>query len=71
MPAAEAARIFEPFFRGDRARLRNGAGAGLGLAIARGIAEAHGGALVLDAPSNHSAPDRGTAAGSGATLHPR
>lgn len=71
VPAAEAARIFEPFFRGDRARLRNGAGAGLGLAIARGIAEAHGGALVLDAPSNHSAPDRGTAAGSGATFHLR
>ena len=54
---ADAGRVFEPFYRGDRARLRNGAGAGLGLAIARGIAEAHGGTLTLDAPSPGRSPD--------------
>ena len=42
---AEAERIFEPLFRSDAARMRDGAGAGLGLAIARGLVQAHGGNL--------------------------
>ncbi len=37
--------IFEPFYRSDRARARDGSGAGLGLTIARGIVEAHGGTI--------------------------
>ena len=41
IPAEELERIFEPFQRGARGRRPRGAG--LGLAIARGFAEANGG----------------------------
>ncbi|MEX0756594.1 MAG: ATP-binding protein [Acidimicrobiia bacterium] len=39
---------FERFRRGDAARTRDGAGAGLGLAIARGLVEAHGGEISIE-----------------------
>ena len=52
IPVEAQARIFDRFYRVDKARSRAGAteiggGAGLGLAIARGIAEAHRGHLEL------------------------
>jgi signal transduction histidine kinase len=47
IPEAELERAFEPFFRGDASRSRETGGFGLGLGIARNIARAHGGELVL------------------------
>jgi two-component system sensor histidine kinase KdpD len=47
IPAAEAERIFEKFYRGAGTKSAV-EGTGLGLAIARSIAEVHGGALWLD-----------------------
>jgi signal transduction histidine kinase len=45
IPPAERERVFDRFHRSDAARARASGGAGLGLAIARGIVEAHGGAI--------------------------
>lgn len=40
--------VFQSFARGDSARTRETGGAGLGLAIARGIVQAHGGATWIE-----------------------
>jgi signal transduction histidine kinase len=47
---AELARVFEPFYRIEGSRSRESGGTGLGLTIARNIAEQHGGSIAL---SNH------------------
>ena len=43
----EQERVFEPFYRGEPSRSRETGGAGLGLAVVRSIARAHGGDVAL------------------------
>ncbi|MCW2632002.1 MAG: putative histidine kinase [Pseudonocardia sp.] len=52
VPAADRERIFDRLVRLDDARTNDAGGAGLGLAIARGIVRAHGGELRCVEPAN-------------------
>lgn len=47
IPAAELARVFEPFYRLERSRSRETGGTGIGLCVVQTVAQAHGGEVRL------------------------
>ena len=55
IPPEAQEHIFEPFYRVDKSRSRKQGGSGLGLALVKAIADAHGAAISID-----SQPGRGT-----------
>jgi signal transduction histidine kinase len=48
LPDKDLERVFEPFFRHESSRSRETGGIGLGLAVARSVARAHGGDATLE-----------------------
>ena len=55
IPSSEMPHLFEPFFRGDRARAAQIQGSGLGLSVAHGIMRDHQGRVEVE-----STPQKGT-----------
>lgn len=54
IPAEELHQVFDRHFRGRMARLHRAAGSGLGLPIAKALAQAHGGSLTLESPADEA-----------------
>jgi signal transduction histidine kinase len=55
IPPEDQSKVFERFFRADKARSRTQGGNGLGLAICKSLVELHKGTIGFT-----SAPERGT-----------
>ncbi|PWC33360.1 ATP-binding protein [Azospirillum sp. TSO35-2] len=55
LPEGAATGIFTPFWRADQSRSRRTGGSGLGLAVVKAIAQAHGGSVRATASESHGA----------------
>ena len=53
IPKEAQSRIFEPFFRVDKSRSKRQGGSGLGLALVKAIADAHGASITVDSEEGH------------------
>ena len=51
IPADDLPRLFDKFYRGSRRSVSRHEGPGMGLAISRGIVEAHGGKIWVESSS--------------------
>ena len=69
IPLEDQARVFDRFYRVDKARWRESGGTGLGLSIAKWAVEAHGGSIGLDSTPNQGCTFRITLPS--ARIHPR
>jgi signal transduction histidine kinase len=54
VPEHAAKRVFEPFFQADGSETRSYGGAGVGLAVVRGVARGHGGYVVTKTPADET-----------------
>lgn len=57
VPGHAAKRVFEPFFQADGSETRSYGGAGVGLAVVRGVARGHGGYVTTKSPAEETVAD--------------